>query len=194
MATELESLFFETNFSNNVATVFKLWLLLRLLAPVPSAAYLGVDKLKPNGSVFAGVTMGSGPQSKLGAGEPDGEGLLAGNFFNFGEGPCREPPIIRRLGPRSCRGDSSKEAGFQGSSDAEKESNPYPRLGVVLSSLIPNDFCGVAKARGGAGALSAFVFRRGCCRADNNARLSLCADTSPFRALAAFTTTDGAVL
>lgn len=149
--------------------------------------------MKPNGNVLAGVTTGSGPQSKLGVG--DGEGLVAGSFFNFGEGPCREePPIIRRLGPRSCRGDSSKEVGFQGSVGSENESNPKLRLGVVLSSLTSRGFCGVEKAIGAAGALTALVFRRGCCRAESNARLSLWADTSPFKALAALITTEGAVL
>lgn len=154
----------------------------------------GVDLLKPNGSVFMGVTVGSGPQSKVGAVTPAGDGPLVGSFFNFGEGPCREPPIMRRLGPRSCDGDSSNEAGFQGCGDSGNESNPNPRPGVEPSSLMPGDFCGVAKARGAAGALAAFVLRRGCCRADSSARFNRWADTSPFKAFAAFTTTDGAVL
>lgn len=138
--------------------------------------------------------IGSGPQSKLGAGAaPAGDEVPAGNFFNFGDGPCLDPllPIIRRRGPASCEG-SPNEAGFQGCEDSEKESNPNPRLGT-LSSPLTTGFCGVVKATGAAGAVAAFVLRRGCCRADSKARLSLCADSSPFRAFAALTT-EGAVL
>jgi len=152
----------------------------------------GVGLLKPNGRVFIGVTTGSGPQSNAGAGEPDGDGLPVGSFFNFGEGPCREPPIIRRLGPRSWDGDTSNEAEFHGCGDSGNV--PNPRLGVVLSCLKSSAFCGVVKAKGAAGALTALVLRSGCCRTDSSAFFSLCADTSPLRAFAALTTTDGAVL